>query len=108
MAYDPALADLMRAALAGRPGIGEKAMFGGICWFLNGNMLCGVEVGRFMFRVGKANEAAALALPGAEPVVFGARTMGGLVWVEAEACQTTGLEAWIARAADFAGGLPEK
>ena len=36
-------------------------MFGGYCWMLNGNMLCGVEVGRFMFRVGKALEADALA-----------------------------------------------
>lgn len=108
MAYDPELASQMRTALAGRPGIGEKAMFGGICWFLNGNMLCGVEVGCFMFRVGKAREAEALALPGAEPVVFGARTMGGLVWVEAAACQDTGLTTWIDLAADFAGGLPKK
>lgn len=31
---------------------------------LPGNMLCGVEVGRYMFRVGKDLEAAALARPG--------------------------------------------
>jgi len=108
VAYDPELAKRMRTALAGRPGIGEKAMFGGVCWFLNGNMLCGVEVGRFMFRVGKARAAEALALPGAEPMVFGKRTMGGLVWVEAEACQATSLAVWIDLAADFAGGLPKK
>ncbi len=53
MPYDPHLADRMRAALARRRSISERAMFGGFCWMLNGNMLCGVEVGRFMFRVGK-------------------------------------------------------
>ena len=31
----------------------------------NGNILCGLEVGRFMFRVGKDLEAAALLRPGA-------------------------------------------
>ena len=46
MPYDPELADRMRAALAGRPDIVEKKMFGCYCWMLNGNMLCGVEVGR--------------------------------------------------------------
>jgi hypothetical protein len=40
----------MRAALARRQAISERAMFGGYCWMLNGNMLCGVEVGRVVFR----------------------------------------------------------
>ena len=61
MPHDPHLADRMRAALQRRAGITERKMFGGYCWMLNGNMLCGVEVGRFMFRVGKALEADALA-----------------------------------------------
>ena len=50
MPHDPHLAELMREAFAGRPGITEKKMFGGFCWMLNGNMISGVEVGRFMFR----------------------------------------------------------
>ena len=35
---------------------------------LNGHMLCGVEVGRFMFRVGKDHEAKAWSRPGASPM----------------------------------------
>lgn len=108
MPYDPHLADLMRQALASRQGVTEKAMFGGICWLLNGNMLCGVEVGRFMFRVGKAQEADAVARPGAEVVAFNGRRMGGLVWVDAEACRVSGLESWIDLASRFAGSLPPK
>ena len=69
MPHDRHLADRMRAALARHPGISERAMFGGFCWMLNGNMLCGVEVGRFMFRVGKELETRALAKPGAKPIV---------------------------------------
>jgi hypothetical protein len=57
MPFDAHLADLMRDAVRDRPGIDEKKMFGGLCWMLNGNMLCGVESTRFMFRVGKDREA---------------------------------------------------
>jgi hypothetical protein len=68
MPYDPHLAERMRAALHSRQGIVEKKMFGGCCWMLNGNMLCGVEVGRYMFRVGKELEREASARPGARPM----------------------------------------
>jgi TfoX/Sxy family transcriptional regulator of competence genes len=108
MPYDPHLADLMRDALKRRKGISEKKMFGGYCWMLNGNMLCGVGVGRFMFRVGKDLEAEALTRPGAELVDFNGRRMGGMVWVAADACLETGLKDWIAFAAQFAGSLPPK
>lgn len=96
MPYDSNLADRMRTALAHRRGISERAMFGGFCWMLNGNMLCGVEVGRFMLRVGKELEAKALAKPSAEPIVFNGRRMGGLVWVGEEACRGRALASWIA------------
>ena len=54
MPHDPHLADLPRAALAHRAGMAEKKMCGGICWMLRGNMLCGVESGRFLFCVSHA------------------------------------------------------
>jgi hypothetical protein len=108
MPYDPHLADLMRRALADRPGVREQGMFGGRCWMLNGNMLCGVEVGRFMFRVGKAQEAEALARPGCERIAFSGRSMGGFVWVDADACLDAGLKDWIIFAASYVGGLPPK
>lgn len=108
MPYDPHLVDLMREALRGRAGVTETKMFGGYCWMLNGNMLCGVEVGRFMFRVGKERQAEALTRPGAEPVVFNGRAMGGIVWVDADTCLDGGISTWIDFAAAFAGALPPK
>ena len=63
MGYDESLAQTMRAALGQGGGISEKRMMGAICFFLNGNMVGGVDrpkggTDRFMFRVGKNNEAA--------------------------------------------------
>ena len=108
MPHDPHLADRMRAALARRDGIGERAMFGGYCWMLNGNMLCGVEVGRFMFRVGKELETRALAKSGTEPIVFSGRRMRGFVWVDEKACRGRGLQSWIELAGRFVRTLPAK
>lgn len=108
MAFDPHLADLMRTALHGKRGISEKKMFGGVCWMLNGNMLCGVKSGRYMFRVGKELHEQALARPGATPMDLTGRPMGGLVWVDADAAIDAGLASWIDMAAQFANSLPPK
>lgn len=108
MAYDEALAARVRATLGeGRP-ISEKPMFGGICFLLNGNMLCAVSKAHCMFRVGKEREAEALARPGAEIVSMGGRRKGGLVWVEAAALEGHGLGEWLSLAEAFVGGLPAK
>lgn len=108
MAFDPHLADLMRTALHGQRGISEKKMFGGVCWMLNGNMLCGIATGRYMFRVGKEQQEQALARPGATPMDLTGRPMGGLVWVDADAAIDAGLKSWIDMAAQFANSLPPK
>ena len=109
MAYDPELAERMRRALSEGPvGIDEKKMFGGICWMLNGNMLCGVEKGRYMFRVGKERTEEALARPGASLMDITGRPMRGLVWVDATVARETGLDDWIEFAAAFVRTLPAK
>lgn len=98
----------MRTALQARNGIVEKKMFGGYCWMLNGNMLCGVEVGRYMFRVGKDLEHEALARPGARPMDITGKPMRGFVWVSAEAADGENLEQWIVLANRYVGALPPK
>lgn len=108
MPHDPHLAERMRSALNGRPGIAEKKMFGGYCWMLHGNMLCGVEVGRFMFRVGKALEAEALARSGASPMDITGRPMAGFVWVRADEANGKALQDWIDLAARYVAALPAK
>lgn len=101
-------AELLREALQSRSGITEKKMFGGICFLLNGNMLCGTGEDRVMFRVGKDLEAEAVARAGAQAMEMGGRKMGGLVWVELDAAVETGLDNWISLANKFVGSLPPK
>lgn len=102
------LAERLRKALAGRGGIGEKKMFGGVCFLLRGNMLCGTGQGKFMFRVGKDQDAAALARPGAKPMDITGRAMKGFVWVDPAKCDARALKAWLAMAEAYVGKLPAK
>lgn len=108
MAFDADIADRMRAILKRRAGIEEKNMFGGLCWMQRGNMLCGVEGRRYMFRVGRDLEAEALMRPGARPMDFTGKPMRGFVWVEAEPAIEAGLGSWIDLAMRFVGTLPPK
>lgn len=113
MAYDEQLAARMRAALDGLQNVSEKRMMGSLCFMLDGNMIGGADrtksgQGRFLFRVGKENQAAALARPGARPMEMAGRTMNGFVFVDAQACDDTQLKEWIALALAFVRTLPPK
>lgn len=85
MAYDEGLAELLHADLADEKTVEEKRMFGGLCFMLDGHMLCGVHKDGGMFRVGKQRAAAALAIDGVSDMAFTGRKMGGLVDVTDEA-----------------------
>lgn len=85
MASDPELEQIIRDALEGLPWLGEKRMFGGIAWLVDGNMLCAAITPGLMARVGKAAEPDMLALPGVEPMGAGARRMGGWVLASEDA-----------------------
>ncbi|MBL4807107.1 MAG: TfoX/Sxy family protein [Rhodobacteraceae bacterium] len=109
MAYDEGLAQILRDALDSTDGIIEKKMFGGMSFMLNGNMLCGVHKGGAMFRVGKENEAAAMAVEGTSPLAFTGKKMGGLLDVSDECLiNDTSRDALLALAFNFVGALPAK
>lgn len=109
MAYDEGLATLMRDDLADQYGVEEKKMFGGLCFMLNGNMLCGVHKGGGMYRVGKSNQDAALAIDGVSPLAFTGKKMGGMLDVDDDlmADDTRRLKV-MALAMDFVAALPTK
>jgi hypothetical protein len=109
MAYDEGLAQTFRDALADRSGVSERKMFGGLCFMLNGNMLCGTYRDGGMYRVGKGNEAAALALPHVRPMTMTGRPMPGLVDVDRIAIDDDALRGKLMRLAlDFVEALPPK
>lgn len=109
MAFNEEHAQLLRESLRGLGGVSEKRMFGGLCFLLNGNMLCGVHKDGGMARVGKERERAALALEGVAPLSFTGRKMGGIVEFDEAALEDEETrEAVLALARDFVGSLPAK
>ncbi|MGQ0566798.1 MAG: TfoX/Sxy family protein [Gemmobacter sp.] len=108
MAWDEGLAALLRDDLAGE-AVTEKKMFGGLAFLRAGHMVCGIHKGGAMFRVGKPNEAAALAIPGVSPMMFTGRPMSGMVDCSDEACADDARRgALMALALGFVRGLPPK
>lgn len=53
MAYDRALAQRLRRLLKTEPSITERELFGGLGFFVRGNMACGVIERRLIVRVGR-------------------------------------------------------
>ena len=103
-----ALAERVRRLLKGRRNISEKKMFGGVCFLLRDNMLCGAGRNGFMFRVGKEQHAAAKARKGAVPVRMSGRRLEGFFWVDPDASDARSLKSWLALAEGYVGTLPAK
>ena len=109
MAYDEGLAEFLRRDLQGQGVVSECKMFGGLCFMLNGNMLCGVHKGGGMFRAGKDNHATALAIKGVQPMTFTGRPMGDMVDVADEALADDARRTKLmALARNFIDALPAK
>jgi TfoX/Sxy family transcriptional regulator of competence genes len=109
LAYDEDLADRVRALLAGRTGVREQKMFGGLCFMVDGNMACGVSGSELIVRVGKENLEEALAQPHSRPFDMTGRPMRSFVWIGAEGLATArGLSEWAGRGIAYAESLPPK
>ena len=71
MARDPGLEELINDELADLTGVTQKAMFGGLAWLANGNLLCGARKDSLLVRLGKGNDAWALKISGVIPMIMG-------------------------------------
>jgi TfoX N-terminal domain len=109
MAYDAEAAARVRAALAGRPGVTEGRMVGGLAFLISGHMCCGVTGDALMVRVGPDDRDRVLTEEHVRPMELGGRRLGGFVCVEPAGYRTpSALAAWIQRGLDFVSGLPPK
>jgi TfoX/Sxy family transcriptional regulator of competence genes len=108
MAVDEELAQHMRIALAEAGSIREVRMFGGLCFMLNGNMVAGTSKRGLMVRVGKEQQADALARPGAKRMEMTGRPMEGYVFVDPPPSDSRSLQDWLALAVGFVKTLPPK
>jgi TfoX/Sxy family transcriptional regulator of competence genes len=110
MAYDEELAERMREALDGVPGVTEKKMFGGLAFLVGGNMAIAASGGGgAMVRVDPAESDHLLDSTTAVPVVMRGRPMTGWLRVTTDDLgRPDELATWVRRGADYAGSLPPK
>lgn len=109
MPYDHDLANRVREQLADQDAVTERAMFGGLAFFLHGNMAVGISGDELMVRVGPDAAADALARPHTRVFDMTGRPMKGWVLVEREGTMTARqLGVWVGRGARFALALPPK
>ena len=103
------LAERIRTLLGDDPRVTEKNMFGGLTFLLNGHILVGTKKdGRILLSVGKENNDAALARPGATQMVHNNRNMTGFVWVEPDAIEDDDdLADWVKAAYGWVSRMPE-
>lgn len=109
MAYDTGLTERIHDCLRDHAFIEARAMFGGLAFFINGNMLAVVLGDELAVRVGPAAWEAALALPHARLMEFTGRPMRGFVTVDPAGLEDDAdLAAWLNRGIAFAGKLLPK
>jgi TfoX/Sxy family transcriptional regulator of competence genes len=110
MAYDEDLAERLRHAVEGEPGLSEKRMFGGLAFLVHGNMAVAASgEGGLLVRIDPA-DADRLTTPAhVERMVMRGRAMAGWLRVGDDAIRTDEeLESWVGIGLVFARALPAK
>jgi TfoX/Sxy family transcriptional regulator of competence genes len=108
MSYDEQLADRVRDVLEGRSGVGERKMFGGLAFMLDGHMCCGIVGKDLMLRLGTDGSDKAINSPHVRPMDFTGRPMTSMVYVEPGGLRGASLRRWVEKAAAFVATLPPK
>ena len=109
MAYDEALASRIRKALAKQQGVTERAMFGGICFMVRGNMCCGTLKQDLVVRLGPERYEQALAKRHVRPMNFTGRPLRGFVFVAPDGVKTQrALASWVGQGLKYIQTLPAR
>jgi len=109
MASDPALVARLNALLGARAGFEPRRMFGGVCFFLNGNMCVGVHEKNLILRVGEGAARDLATRADVRPMDVTGRPMKGWATVLPEAVESDeALAEFVALAAAFVATLPAK
>jgi len=110
MAYDEGLAERVREVLAGKRGITEKKMFGGLCFLLHGNMLVGVSgKGGLLVRFSRDDHDRVMKMKHMRPMLFTKKPMQGYAYVDPKGLESKqALEAWVERCLEHVSTLPKK
>jgi TfoX N-terminal domain len=107
VAYDEALANRIREALAGEKPFDEIKMMGGLGFMIGGHMALGIIGDELMVRVGPDGYQRALRRVHAREMDFTGRSIKGFVFVEPAGIRTKrSLASWVVLGAAFAKSLP--
>ncbi len=95
--------------LISKKNVERKRMFGATCFMVDGNMLACVSKRGLMARVGKDQEAEALAKPFSNPCRPAGRPMPGFIEIAWDGIQADAdLKSWINMASTYVFALPPK
>ena len=108
MAFNEQLAVSVRKHLAGKTGISERNMFGGVAFLVNGNMSLGVHKNELIVRVAPEEAESALKEPGARMFDITGRPMKGWLLVGGAGLKGDALSKWVRRRLSYAASLPKK
>jgi TfoX/Sxy family transcriptional regulator of competence genes len=102
MAYNKALSDRIREALADLPKVEEKEMFGGMCFMVNDKMCVGVMKEDMMCRIDPELKETVLEMEGCRPMTMGGKTMNGYVLISEEGMKSKKeFDYWIGLCLEF-------
>lgn len=109
MPYNEDIDSRIRRIVRRWKNVDAKKMFGGICYLLNGNMVCGVYQDFLILRLGEKSAAEALKQSHTRPFDITGKPMKGWVMVEGGGFKTEEkLKSWLDKAKSFVKTLPAK
>jgi hypothetical protein len=109
MAYDEKLADRVRGLLAGRRGLNEREMFGGIGFTIDGKMVAGVHGKELIARAPAEEHSWVVKEPGARTFDITGRPMKGWILVgPGGTAKGPSRKKWVERSVSFVATLPAK
>jgi TfoX/Sxy family transcriptional regulator of competence genes len=108
--YDEVLARRIREAIGPEPTLTEKRLFGGLSFFIDGNMAIAASgQGGVLVRVDPADFDRLVATGEAYPMEMRGRAMQGWLRVDEEHVRTKRqLQRWVGVGVSFARTLPPK
>ena len=108
-AADDALVARLRPMMKRRKGCEEKKMFGGVCFFIHGNMCCGSWKGSLVLRLDREQHEDTQLEPFVSPMNITGKTMRGWAIIHPDGIQhDDDLRDWLDRAVKFARSLEPK
>ena len=110
MAYDKAIEAIIQELYGGEQGLTAKAMFGGICYLVGGNMAFGIYKDNLIIRLGSPQRAQQEIESGrALPFDITGKVMKGWVMVpKVRLGAARDYKEWLDRGLGFARTLPFK